>query len=483
MINCITIPDNFSPRDADNAVRAALLSGADSLIIRHNKNAAPFSAAYREKLLCIFRSAYRHKIKIYLSDDSFPYSGTAFGQMGSVTDLRAKALFLVDVSDLSEGESPLAAQGASAVVAKALPDNEAYPFLHYPDLTLPESAQMVLDFVYRPFLKEYNKFAGYEFAGFVSFSPCFASPFEDILPYSEEALTLSGCDPFAIFDDDAVKEKYLSFCQSVFEKNFLAPLKAFCVQNALSFNVIPKNKKSASKGFCERENAISAAQASVALSFSDIVEAFVNGSECMLSLYAWDEYSRRLSALRRFLSGISPSIIYTEENEEIALNKASELFVVNTAERVVKTRISIPKGEAFLLSDFESDSLYRLDSAFECEFSPFGFLYLIPASEKLYADPLPVSVSGVRLWAKSGKPVPLAFSESGGTASFTLPDEPIFGKCLDFEGDFSSLKINLGSMRHFLITPPFCVSLFDFCRGASCTAEALGGNITGVYID
>jgi hypothetical protein len=479
MINYITIPKELSPKDADNIIKASVNSGADCLFLLHESGCEAFSAAYREKLLSLFRSALRHKVKIYLADDSFTFSGTAFSLMASVPDLRARLLSHIPKSQLLPEEEPLFEKGDFCIVARLLPENESYPYNHYPDLTNAESAEMAKDFVYSVFLKEYKKFKGYELKGFVCLSPCFLSPLEEYVPYCKDALENLKADPFSIFEDENVKKDYVSLCREAFEKNYLLPIRDYCEKEGVEFSVTPYGEKGASEDFCERESALSPFV--FAHDFTSVISSFLSGKEAVLEASS-SPYFKSLALLRKYLSSVPKSVVTYIDGEEISLEK-DEMLLVNNTDEAVAIKMNIPKNKSYFVKSPENGSLFILDEDFEYVFYPFGFMHIISQSGETFEDYIPSRFDGVEIRKSSDE-----FEESTlcdvefEEKSITLPDEPLYGKQLCIKGDFSAVEVKIGAMEKVLLSPPFSLSLFEFCRGAQCGITIFGGKASNVSL-
>ena len=463
--NYFTIPDILSPHEADAAVRAAKLSGAEEFIVLHEPGVDPFCAAYREKLLALFRAAMRHKIKILIADDNFTYSGTAFGALSSVPDLWSKALFMIKKSSLSEEEVPIWEDGEKCVVVRTVPPSDKYPNSHYPALSDPLAFDLAKESIYMRFIREYKKFVGFEFSGFVSFDPSFSPPMDECLPYFEglfdayyEKYSVSPNLP-ALFSDEDEKARYLFVCDDLLKKNYLEPIGDLCEENALSFRVLSKN------------------DLSFVRSFNDISDAILKKTQALFSFSVFDETAKTFSNVRAFLDTLSEDLPRIKLNSEVTVPEGG-CVLVNDSDEEVKAFITLPEGEYFA-KDAEKSSVYDFKSG-SYTFSPHAFL-CITNDGSSFPDPLPIRIGGVRT-CEFYDSHDLSFRAKGDEASFDLPDEDLSGSALVFEGDITSLKVKIGSVSHFFVSPPFCLPLFDFYRGFSVTTLSNGGSIEKVTI-
>ena len=465
IINYFTIPEFLSPHEADAAVHAAKLSGADSLFVFHERDTDPFCAAYHEKLLALFRAAMRHKIKIFLSDDSFPYSGTAFGALSSVPDLHSKALFMTERSSLSEEEVPLWEDGEKCVVVRTMPPSDKYPNLYYPCLSDPLAFELVRESVYVRFIREYKKFVGYEFKGFVSLRPSFSPPMDECVPYFDKALD-AFCEKYgalpnlpALFSDSGEKERYLSACAEMLERNYLGPIKALCGENSLAFHVLTE------KDF------------TFVRSLKDLSHSMFKKTQPLLSFSVFDEMAKTISSIRNFVLDISDILPRIALTSDVQAPQGGCVFV-NDSDEERTFVITLPEGEYFA-HDAEKNAVYEFKSG-SYTFSPHAFLCVSDEGSP-FPDPLPIRIGGVRTCEFSGAKS-LSFRSDSDNISFALPDEDLLDKALVFEGDITSLRVKIGNVSHFLVSPPFLLPLFDFYRGFSVAAMPNGGSIGKVTI-
>lgn len=494
-LNWYRIPESLSPREAESAVYAAKMSGADKIALFHEENVDPFSARYKEKLLALFRAALRHEVKIYLADDCFPYSGTAFGQLSSVTDLWARAVYEIDKKNLYEGEIPIWEEGEKCAVARVLPPRDEYPYSHYPDLLNPLAAEMVKESVYEKFIKEYKKFAGYEFAGFVISRPCFKPPSDDAIPYSE---SIKKYDIKEILKGGAEREKYFLHLADALEQNYILPLKELCEKYSMGLCIVPC-EKGASRRFAEAESAVyilkdddknginkeksDGAEGApgaylLAEGIADFSTALVEKRPLALRLERWGETEKILGNMRescekwREKESIGRVL---EDGEKIELEDGRDYTLINHSDDYLS--VEITAGNERVVSDPEKDALYKFENG-EYIFSPHAFLFVSQNAPDMFTEALPIRVGGVRTRPRPETARAIGFTEDeGGRISFRLPDFELSGKALEFTGEFDSVTIKIGSVKATLISPPYCVPLFDFYGGYSVSAEVLGGKI------
>ncbi|MBQ7958549.1 MAG: hypothetical protein IJ330_02410, partial [Oscillospiraceae bacterium] len=111
----IYIDEDMTPRSAADKLKMAKDGGADNILVLHRKDAPFYTAQYKEKLLALFRAAYRNKVRLYLGDDSYFASGTGFGQVCSVRAVRGKTMAVKNKSEVTEGEEVIAEKGDECV--------------------------------------------------------------------------------------------------------------------------------------------------------------------------------------------------------------------------------------------------------------------------------------------------------------------------------------------------------------------------------
>lgn len=454
-LNYIRISEHLTPKGADEALLAAKKSGADGVLMLFEAGENPFSGKTREKLLSVFRAAVRHKIKVFLADDSFSYSGTAFGELSSVKELNCRCLFECGEEEITEGDTVLEKKSGRAVCARFLAENKGYPYGAYPDLLNPYATELIIENVYDKFVREYKKFAGYEFAGFICIAPSYTAPFEGLLPYSE-----------GISEDKNEKERYIAACRSLLEKNFAMPIKKFCRENALDIIFTPC-ETGLTEEFCKRESAVDLDMCLLGEDKKTIALSALLGKDCIFGFEKWDDEAEYLSRIRRFLHEARGIERIECDGEEIALSGERDVLIINNSDE--RKEVSITGGAALAAADPERNEQYEFEDDVYCEFSPYSFLCLKKKAGG-FSEPLPVRVGGVRTKRRAENAVEIA--HEGGR--FVLPDEPLNGKYIEIYGEFSRAEIRIGSSVIKLFSAPFTAELFDFQRGASGKVETDG---------
>ena len=99
----------------------------------------------------------------------------------------------------------------------------------------------------------------------------------------------------------------------------------------------------------------------------------------------------------------------------------------------------------------------------------------------IYAESLPVRVAGV-LCGEIREGCEIAFSQNGEEYSFLLPEEELYNRCIEFEGSFSRLSVQLGGVKHTLTAKPFILPLFNFLSGGCGKAWVPSGTIEAIKL-
>lgn len=468
------IEEEFSPRDASDVLETAVKAGYNRVILLHQTEADIKRAWYKERLMSVFRAAYRHKAQIYIADDSFMYSGTAFGELSSVSDMWLKKLVKLKSEDVGE-EEVLGESNGESIVVRNVEEDEKYPYRHYVDLTNPYAAQMVIESVYEPLCREYEKFMGYEFKGFISINPCYIVS-EDV-PYSKAALEKMGeVNLFALFDKGEEYEKYLLKIRECMEEGYLRELKLFCEMKNLEF-IVCGGENSAGREFLDKyslypvTNTLGEGVLMGADSVKKVSEAAMEGVDCVLCV---NSVMKKIHSIKEEILSIKPDCKKTDIYE-LDLS-GNECLVTNMTDTV--------RSVGFLIEDWciadDKGEVYETEKT-TYTFHPYSFLYLVKKESGMYPEKLPVKIGGVEIgeWEADTE---IEFTRSDNIYGFYLPDMPLFEKHISFEGDFEFLRVRIGSMEECLVQAPFIMPLFDFLREARGGVEAIGGTITKIEI-
>ncbi len=474
-INYIQIASALSPHEADSLIAASIKSGAEKIIILPEEGAEPFSASSRQKLLSLLRSAYKRKALLYISDDFFPYSGTAFGNLSSVPSLWPREIKKICKDDLKDGDEVIGELSGSLIVSRTAEPDESYPYKHYPNLTDPYAAELVIDFFYKRLISEYEKFVPYELHGFAAVKPSFMPPFGEILPYNKEAFSrIDKKELSALFSNSPVRDKYLSAVRECFEKNYLLPLKSFCESKKLEF-LFSGWEKGASNTFCQNESSVFLSESFPSSGLSNLSLEALKKRDAILRVSPSSPCGEALASLRKFLHNLPENTVRLTLSEETAvLPEGDNFLLVNDFEEKASYNIVPPEG-SWLISDPEEKALYPFDGGRAYEFSPGGFLF-ISRGEAHSTDDLPVRVGAVRT-SPQGEPL---FELN--LSSPVLPDSPLFGTQLEVEGSFECLKVQISSVNKTLLSAPFTVPLFEFCRGANVYLTPFNGDISRIFV-
>lgn len=477
------IEEKSTPRDMADILQKAKAGGLDRVVVL-NTDGAEQGSRYREKLLGLFRAAYRHKVDIYLSDDSFGFSGTGFGQVSSVSDLWQKELVKIKASEKAEDEKALAQKDGDCVVARFVPPCSNYPYSHYPSLTNPVTAQLVIDSVYKPLLREFAKFLGYELKGFVSVKPKYSVDGENSVVYSKEALDIyyekykKKADLFLLLEKGSEYDKYMTCVRIAMEENFILPIKELLSSKNLEYMVCG-GENSASAAFCEKHKItfLSDSVKSRKGYFmpcdnpKKVMEAGLNGMGIVTAISPGVE---KLSQMRSFFenAGSSWEIMKLEDFNGF---KSTDRYILTNMENRKKA-VCFLLDEDCRVFDWEREEYYQFEKGKAYTFYPYSFMCITKKSG-IYTDALPLRVGGVKCGEKEDVRS-LEFEQRDNKYAFYLPDEPLFGKYLEIIGAGDCIKVKLGSMEHTFISKPYIIPLYDFLSDIGCVVECHGGEIT-----
>lgn len=479
------IQENMTPRDASDILALSKKSGFDHVILLHDDGADLTKAKYKEKLLSVFRAAFRHKVNLYLSDDSFINSGTGFGQVSSVKDTWQKMLAVVDEAENTETEV-LAKKDGKCVVAVYPKENEAYPYGHYPDLTDIQTANMVIEAVYVPIMREYNKFAGYELKGFFCRMPMFDSLGGEAVPYSKAAFAKmekkykKAPDVFSVAEKGADYGKYMTALRESMEENFVMQLKKYCIEHKMEL-IVQGGEKSASYEFCKKSGIMY-------LTDTLLGEGFLMGVTS--AAQALGAYSCRMGVCMAIAPGmdkIAQMGTFFEKHEAAQIVPVENFekddgncyILTNVTEQVKE--LGFLSGGDWVIYDWEKDEIYEFGKKKTYKFYPYSFLCIKRKKNDMYPDSVPVRVGGVVIgdWEEEKT---LRFTCEGNAVTFRLPDELLSGKCIELVGDLGYLKIKLGYNEYSFVTGGCVLPLYDFLCGVECNVLVYDGKISEIKI-
>lgn len=469
------IDDVSTPRDASDVLSYAKGAGFDNVLVMQGRDANLSKAAYREKLLAVFRGALRHKVNLYLYDDNFKFSGTGMGQVCSVKDVWQKAMVVKNTAELSEDDVVLCEKDNKAVVLSYGEEWDECPYKHYPDLTNPLCAQMVIDSVYVPLAKEFGKFKGYEFKGFVCSSPLYGAG--DWVCYSEEAIKRFKNKPdlFDIANKGKEYGEYSRLLRLCLEENFILPLKKFCRDNDMEL-IVCGGEGSVSHEFCNKEKLVylSYEKEGIYPRAEDVHTALMAYAQRRDAVIGIMPGMDKISRIGEFFKDNSQGEI-VEVTSFASADKDCYILVNSSSE--VKSLGFLLEGE-WSVADWEKDEVYTFEQKKTYTFYPDSFLCLKRKSDALYEEKLPARIGGVVCgeWEEAKK---LSFNYDGKTAEFKLPEDSLKGKCVEIISSGDYLKVKMGYNEHILVTKPCIIPLYDFLCGSRCVAE---GDITQIRI-
>lgn len=479
----ITIDDKMTPRKAADDLGTAKNSGVEDILVLHEENAPFYTTRYKEQLLSLFRGAYRNKVRLYIGDDSAFYSGTGFGQVCSVRDVRLKCMRRKNKSEVTRDEEIIAEKGEECVAVSFCEDT-AEKFGFYPDVTNPECARLVTDAVYAPLLREFAKFKGYEFAGFFCNRP-FASAvlgkdtayMPSVVDRFEKEYNKTP-DFFELADRKGDFEAYDALCKKLVEENFLGPLLEYCNSNGVE--LIVGSACGEYGDFCRKHSLLpvttGVAKGMCSLGVSEIaavVAAREKGGGCVFKIMPGME---KLVKLQNFFESNS-------HGEVVALDE----FVKSDKDCYIIKGCCNTKSVGLLLegdwciADWENNVLYDFEKKAVYTIYPDGFLCIKRKTADMYTEPLPIRVGGV-LTKELKTTSSVRFRQEGESFTFTLPEEALSGKYICFSTSGSYISVKMGYNRYDCISSPCVYPLYDFLCGSVCEGVTDGGVLTDISI-
>ncbi|MGM9551643.1 MAG: hypothetical protein ACI3XA_05250 [Clostridia bacterium] len=470
------ITDTVDPKGASDSLLQAKEEGFDNVILLHHKDADIRNVKYKEKILAFLRGAYRHKMSLYISDDCFTSSGTAFGGLCSVKDLWQKRI--LSATD-SIDKSDIITERDGALVTYGLSD-ENYPYYHYPDLTNPLVADMIIQDVYKPLVKEFSKFTGYEFKGFISVKPMVDSLKGDVI-YSEEALNLYKEKYGEISLSTLLKKgeeysKYMSLAEKCVEQNFVWKLKNFCRDNNLEYIVCGGENSLSDASLKQSAYSFTDKKGNGYLMWADSLKKVINaGLYKMGVVMPISPAMKKMESIREFLELVPTNCPVKDLNEIDGFE--NRLLITNMTDNV--RSVCLLFKDAYIY-DLKAKEAYPIEKT-TYTFHPYSYLYIVKKKSDMYTSDLPAIIGGVRI-GETGDAKIQEFEKRDNICTFYLPEENLAGKCLEFEGDFDYLCVRVGSMEEVIVQKPFALPLYGFLRGARGAVEAFGGVVSTIKI-
>ncbi|MBQ8541402.1 MAG: hypothetical protein IJ435_08020 [Clostridia bacterium] len=480
----IYIDEDMTPRSAADKLKMAKDGGADNILVLHRKDAPFYTAQYKEKLLALFRAAYRNKVRLYLGDDSYFASGTGFGQVCSVRAVRGKTMAVKNKSEVTEGEEVIAEQGDECVTISVMDDKTAEHYDFYPDVTNPECAALVIDCVYKPLLREFEKFKGYEFAGFYCAKPCPLTLLGEHRVYMKAVVDKFEKEHkrtpnfFDIVEKRGDFEEYARLAAVCVEEVFLEALRSYCEENGVELAVGSISHEYAE--YCAKNDLIQisemGAKGCYQIPITDIRDVLDFAPTAKGAVWKVQQGMDKLSKLWDFLQKNSDAKV-------VMLDK------FNSCDKdcyIIRNDKSDPKV-SFLLEgdwcvlDWENDNIYDFDKKGVYDFGINGFLCIKRKTADVYTERLPVRVGGM-LTKELEYVQSLEFARDKNKFSFTLPEESLSGKYIDFSVGGNYLSVKMGYNRYESITHPFLFPLYDFLCGSECEGDVGDGELHEIFI-
>lgn len=460
----LEIDENMTAKIASDKLMAAAKAGCDRVIVYHSKNADITRAKYKEQLLMVFRGAYRHKVALYITDDKYSFSGTAFGQLCSVKNLSQRVLTIKNKSDAEDGEIIVAEKNGRCVVARFAPTNPAYPYGRLPDLTNPACAPLVIESVYKPLIGEYKKFLGYEFKGFLCDNPIM---FGDGVLYSESAVEKYGKDRLFDMLEENDCEEYNRLLKKCVKQNFLKPLETFCKENNLDF-VYGVNENGLSDIYFG-----DGSMTKINTPF-DALNVCANGFEPLVRA---DGCIEKIKNIGRIFEEYPECKMV--EFDRLENTWSDSIVITNTTRDTVKLGFLFD-GE-WCVYDWEKDELYDWNPKAVITLGKNGFLCLVKKAHGMYTDKLPFAAAQV-LTADYSVGESVDFEKRDDKYAFYLPDCNLSDSALLLDGNGGEIKAKIGAMEHEIYSLPYVIPLYDFQREAGCLIESGVGEIEKIVV-
>ncbi len=468
------ITDDLTAKAVSDAFLTSKEEGFENIIVLHSHSGNLRSAKYKEKLLMVLRGAYRHKMSVYFADDCYAFSGTAFGAVSSVKDMWQKELCKLAPHQVDENTLVLE-EGDSVVSVKYGEENDLFPYKHYPDLTNENVAEMIIDEVYKPLIREFDKFKGYEFKGFISLKPMINS-LKGIV-YSQNAVKEYGKTLLPLFEKGKEYEKYMAIVEKCIEKSFITKLKLFCRDNNLEYLICGGENSLGEESLRQSAYSITDTVGKGYLMWADTIKEVTKaGLNKMGAVMHIHPAMKKMETIRSFLEELPLNCPVSEVGDEKKFSDRLLLTNMTDKEKTVCLLI-----ENACIYDFEKKELYPLEKT-QYTFYPGSFLYIIKKKPDMYIDALPACVGGVRIGEKA-EDTEIDFVKKDNACGFYLPEDSLNGKCIEFEGDFEYLYVRLGSMENVLVQKPFAMPLYGFLQGARGGVEAYGGEVKKIKIN
>lgn len=479
----IYIDEDMTPRSAADMLKMAKDGGVDDVLVLHRENAPFYTAPYKEKLLALLRGAYRNKVRLYIGDDSYYMSGTGFGQVCSVKAVRAKKMNIKPKSEVVENERIIAERDDECVAVSFIEDNYAEKLGFYPDITNPECAKLIIDCVYKPLLREFEKFKGYEFAGFHCARPCTLALMMDnvyleavVKKFEDEHKRKP--DFFDLVKHQGDYEEYERLAAVCAQENFIGVLKSYCEANGVELMVGGISDEYAE--YCEK-NSLSytselGAKGSYQMFVTDTCDVLDWAHKAKGAVLQIKPGMALLTKLWNFIKKNSDAQI-VKLNEFKSCDKDCYIIISEKSDQSVSLLL---EGD-WCISDWESDCLYDFDKKGVYAFNWYGFLCIRRKTADMYTEKLPVRIGNV-LTKELEYVCEVKFSVEGSEFRFKLPEESLSGKYIRFSVGGNYLNVKMGYNRYESITHPFLFPLYDFLCGNECEGDVGDGEISGIFI-
>lgn len=476
----IRICEGMTPLMAAEKLKMAKDNGFDEVLVLHEENAPFYESEYREKLLALLRGAYRSKVKLYIGDDDSDFiSGTGFGQVSSVREVKIHLMRKKKKEEVCEGEE-IVAEKDDCCIVKFVSD------LSYPDTTNALCAELVIDCVYAPLIREFVKFIGYEFAGFYCKNPQAPTALGVETPYMQAVVDKfqkeKGRLPdfFSLVDKTGDFEEYSRLADVCVEENFLLALKDYCEKNKVTLAVGSMDCEHLE--FCRKHSLMHmgsyGAKGGYILNVEDtscVLECPIEAEGFVMPIGYGMNILAKLWAFRK--KHPNTEIINLEDFN----NCEKDCYIIRRGSGHGEKRVSFLLEDNWCVLDWEKDAVYDFDKKKAYDFTCGGFLWIKRKKADMYSEKLPVKVGGV-LTAPLECTKKVDFTQEDNRFYFTLPEESLTGKHVEISHNGEYMALKMGYNKYESICNSHLFPLFDFLCGEKCEGIVFGGSVSEIAV-